>query len=627
MDMHRDEALTKGLSGGNLSRRGALGRLGGAGAAALAAAAGVQPVRGQEAGAGDAAGGRFPGDAGEAPGTPAELVAPPLLFEELPAFEDGPAGRLRRLTDYDRNLWLDAGEGWRSVGGHVFDVQAYGATGDGVTDDWGAFAAAIEAMVSPLDPDSTSPAGRTLLVPPGRYRLGQSLVLTRAVRLVGAVGSGPIGDAVLVPDPGITAIVVEGSEAPVRGRPGRRGFGATIERLLIVAGGEGTAGGARENAVHGVLLRARATLRDCAVVGFSGDGIHGADAGGEIAEVDRWAIDGCQVVNCGEHGLYVGGGSAGVCSGLLAFENRKWGIFEESEGGNTYLHCRAIGNGQGPFFTAAGNPSLFAGCAATAGQARSLFADDTIVVAGDHAAGYEGGNTWVAAESRMLLRAQEPGADAGDGDGGQPLATVPTLHLVGAPGQTEPHLRLSEPGGERVAEFTAAGRLLVGPAPLTPPPGGGPDAPDAIGLEPVQVQISHPASGQAAVRWVVAGEFAGWVAQARAIVDLVGEGEADAAPATSRLTFQTPDAAGGEIDTLTLRQGRVGIGTSVPAPAAVLELESATQGFLPPRLTIEQRDGIVAPPEGLTIYNRTTRRLNVFDGEAWRELALAAVGG
>lgn len=599
-----------------LSRRGALGQLGGVGAAALAGvAAGAAPAPAVAQAGGDDLGGQRGGDAGEAPAMADDLVAPAATLAELPAPGEGPAGGLRHLTDGDRNLWLDTGSGRRSVGGYVFDVRAFGAVGDGATDDWGAFAEAIETMASPLDPDSTSAAGRTLLVPPGRYRLSQSLVLTRAVHVVGAVGSGPVGDAVLAPDPGITAIVVEGSDPPLRGRPGRRGTGSLIERVRIEAGATAASSG---EAVHGVLLRTRAILRDCLIVGFSGDGIRVDTGGEEASEADRWQIDACQVARCGEHGLNVRGGSAGVCAGLLAVDNRKWGIFEESARGNSYLHCHAAGNGQGPFTTAAGNRSLFAGCAADLGQRRSRFAAETIVIGGDHAAGYEGGNAWVAAESRMLLTAQAPevGGDA-------PLPTVPTLRLEGAAGQTEAHLRVTDEAAARLVEIDAAGRLLVGPADLTPP-AGGPDAPDAVGLPPVQVQISHAESGRAAVRWVIAGEGQGWVAQARAIRDVVGEGQGENDSALSHLTFQTPDAAGGELDTLTLRRGQVGIGTTVPAGAAILELASTSQGFLPPRLTTEQRDAIPSPVEGLTVYNRSTRRLNFHDGEGWREVAVAA---
>ncbi|HYO29291.1 MAG TPA: hypothetical protein VER37_01805, partial [Thermomicrobiales bacterium] len=124
--------------------------------------------------------------------------------------------------------------------------------------------------------------------------------------------------------------------------------------------------------------------------------------------------------------------------------------------------------------------------------------------------------------------------------------------------------------------------------------------------------------------WAVGGETATWVAQARAFHEPSRPTEQGGAPdPATRLVFQTAGPAGQELDTLTLRAGRVGIGTTAPSAAAVLDLASTGLGFLPPRLTTEQRDAITSPPEGLTIYNRTTRRLNVHDGEAWRELSFA----
>jgi hypothetical protein len=45
-----------------------------------------------------------------------------------------------------------------------------------------------------------------------------------------------------------------------------------------------------------------------------------------------------------------------------------------------------------------------------------------------------------------------------------------------------------------------------------------------------------------------------------------------------------------------------GIGTNTPNSAAILELKSSTKGFLPPRLTISEAQGIINPPEGLTFY-------------------------
>jgi hypothetical protein len=62
----------------------------------------------------------------------------------------------------------------------------------------------------------------------------------------------------------------------------------------------------------------------------------------------------------------------------------------------------------------------------------------------------------------------------------------------------------------------------------------------------------------------------------------------------------------------------VGIGTILPDASAQLELSSTSQGLLPPRLTKLQRDAIVAPAEGLVIYNTTSKMLNYYDGLGWR---------
>lgn len=48
--------------------------------------------------------------------------------------------------------------------------------------------------------------------------------------------------------------------------------------------------------------------------------------------------------------------------------------------------------------------------------------------------------------------------------------------------------------------------------------------------------------------------------------------------------------------------------------SAVLELQSITKGFLPPRMTGVQRDAIVKPAKGLTIYNATTDAVEVNTG-------------
>jgi hypothetical protein len=63
--------------------------------------------------------------------------------------------------------------------------------------------------------------------------------------------------------------------------------------------------------------------------------------------------------------------------------------------------------------------------------------------------------------------------------------------------------------------------------------------------------------------------------------------------------------------------GNVGIGTTSPNAAALLDVTSTTKGFLPPRMTTVQRDAITTPPAGLMIYNTTTNKLNFYNGSAW----------
>lgn len=56
--------------------------------------------------------------------------------------------------------------------------------------------------------------------------------------------------------------------------------------------------------------------------------------------------------------------------------------------------------------------------------------------------------------------------------------------------------------------------------------------------------------------------------------------------------------------------------TSINA-SAVLEVQSSTQGFLPPRMTIAQRNAISSPATGLVIYNTNVNCLEFFDGTGW----------
>lgn len=70
----------------------------------------------------------------------------------------------------------------------------------------------------------------------------------------------------------------------------------------------------------------------------------------------------------------------------------------------------------------------------------------------------------------------------------------------------------------------------------------------------------------------------------------------------------------------------VGIGTGTPHASAKLEVNSTSQGFLPPRMTANQASAIPSPAEGLILYvfdtNGTfaTKGWYGFDGATWNKL-------
>jgi len=77
--------------------------------------------------------------------------------------------------------------------------------------------------------------------------------------------------------------------------------------------------------------------------------------------------------------------------------------------------------------------------------------------------------------------------------------------------------------------------------------------------------------------------------------------------------------------------GNMGVGTSEPDESAILDLNSNSKGFLPPRLSRSQILGISGPAEGLVVYNMTSNELNLYDGNRWvtmcGEYVVLQVGG
>lgn len=64
-------------------------------------------------------------------------------------------------------------------------------------------------------------------------------------------------------------------------------------------------------------------------------------------------------------------------------------------------------------------------------------------------------------------------------------------------------------------------------------------------------------------------------------------------------------------------ESQVWIGTATGDAAAKLQVDSTTQGFLPPRMTTTQRNAISSPPEGLVVWDTTLHKLYVYNGTIW----------
>lgn len=62
---------------------------------------------------------------------------------------------------------------------------------------------------------------------------------------------------------------------------------------------------------------------------------------------------------------------------------------------------------------------------------------------------------------------------------------------------------------------------------------------------------------------------------------------------------------------------RVGVGTSSITASAILEIDSTTQGFLPPRMTTTQMNAISSPAEGLMVYTTDTHQWMGYNGTSW----------
>jgi hypothetical protein len=54
--------------------------------------------------------------------------------------------------------------------------------------------------------------------------------------------------------------------------------------------------------------------------------------------------------------------------------------------------------------------------------------------------------------------------------------------------------------------------------------------------------------------------------------------------------------------------------------SAIVDIQSTTKGFLPPRMTTTQKNAIASPAAGLVVYDSTTNKLQCYNGSTWNDL-------
>jgi hypothetical protein len=69
--------------------------------------------------------------------------------------------------------------------------------------------------------------------------------------------------------------------------------------------------------------------------------------------------------------------------------------------------------------------------------------------------------------------------------------------------------------------------------------------------------------------------------------------------------------------------GGANIGALTGNANAILDVQSTTKAFMPPRMTTTQRDAIASPTAGMVVYNSTTGKINVRGAAAWEAVTSA----
>lgn len=183
--------------------------------------------------------------------------------------------------------------------------------------------------------------------PVGNYRLNTTVDLRRVVRFFGQGGFNSSESARLTFGPDTTGICINRNNTDVNGAISltTQADETGIHGLRIASAG-GT-----DRTKHGIVLRARGFVFNTFVQSFPGDGVHiqaSAGLGGAIeGNANSWMLMNVIVEGNRNNGLYVNGddANAGTAINVDARSNGRYGIWDSSFLGNTYIGCHVATNG------------------------------------------------------------------------------------------------------------------------------------------------------------------------------------------------------------------------------------------------------------------------------------------
>lgn len=244
---------------------------------------------------------------------------------------------------------VGSGRWLRVLTAGVYNVKEFGATGDGVTDDY----AEIQAAINAIPAGASGEFAATVYVPAGTYRTTQMITITRRGLIFCGAGGGINGPTVIRPDAGVNGILVTATGGPP---PDTYGLWAIIRDLGVWAAGKTTQ-------ACGVSMTRTARLENVWIQDFATDGVYiqspstavvidpalddangsqfFTEPGGGYGGTNGWTLINCIIQTCGRDGLHAMGGdsNSGYVENCTINANGRFGILDQTQISTTYVGC------------------------------------------------------------------------------------------------------------------------------------------------------------------------------------------------------------------------------------------------------------------------------------------------